>query len=455
MTSASVEAPTASSVPAAGTMSDALARFQTVRDFTNALCEPLTIEDQVIQSMPDASPTKWHLAHTTWFFETFLLVPHLQGYETPDERYNFLFNSYYNSVGEQYSRPDRGLVSRPTVAEVGDYRRHVDAQMRRLLEETGEARADEILPLVEVGLNHEQQHQELLLTDLKHLLSRNPLHPAYQPAKSAAAAPPPVLSWHGFDEGLYHVGAGSQAGGRGFRHGRDFVYDNEEPRHRVFLEPFRVASRPVTCGEYLEFMADGGYERHEFWLSDGWATIQRESWRAPLYWHQKDGEWLQFTLAGLRPVDPDEPVCHLSFFEADAYAHWTGLRLPSEAEWEVAASAVLGSVKAHGDAAPEANFAEEGFFHPRPLGTGDGARGQFLGDVWEWTRSAYSSYPGYRAPAGALGEYNAKFMNNQIVLRGGSCATSRSHIRSTYRNFFPPHARWQFSGLRLAQDGLS
>ncbi|MEM7479659.1 MAG: ergothioneine biosynthesis protein EgtB [Acidobacteriota bacterium] len=425
-----------------------LDRYRQVRAWTETLCEPLATEDYVVQSMADASPAKWHLAHTTWFFETFLLAPHVAQYRSPDERFNFLFNSYYNSVGAQHARPDRGLLSRPTVDEVYAYRHHVDDSMAELIATLGDDEpATTLRGLLEVGLNHEQQHQELMLTDVKHMLSRNPLQPAYGPAAEAggaAANAPGEARWTAFEEGLYAIG--EDAGSDGF------AFDNEGPRHRAFVEAFELADRPVTNGEYLEFMADGGYQRPEFWLSDGWATVRAGNWRAPLYWHSTEDGWRRFSLSGDGPIDPGEPVCHISLYEADAYARWAGGRLPTEAEWEIAAERVFGRPRARGENAPDGNFAESRLFHPRPLPAGS-AHGQMLGDVWEWTRSAYSPYPGYRPPAGALGEYNSKFMNNQTVLRGGSCATPRSHIRTTYRNFFPPAARWQFSGLRLARDG--
>ncbi len=418
-------------------------RFREVRAWTEALCRPLVTEDFVAQSMPDASPVKWHLAHTTWFFETFLLLQR-EGYETPDPRYAHLFNSYYNSLGTPFHRPDRGLITRPTVADVLEYRSSVEQAVLELLDTASDAERREILPLLEVGLNHEQQHQELIVTDLKHLFSRNPLLPVYREenGRDGASEGVPALEWHPFGEDLYEIGHDSSSG---------FAFDNEGPRHRVFVEGFRIASRLVTNGEYLEFMSDRGYERPGLWLSDGWATVEREGWRAPLYWWREDGEWLQYTLAGPRPVRAEEPVCHLSLYEADAYASWAGARLPTEAEWEIAADSRLGVRGATAEADSSANLAESASFHPVPSSAA--RRGQFLGDVWEWTRSPYSPYPGYRAPEGALGEYNAKFMSSQVVLRGGSCATPRSHIRSTYRNFFPPHVRWQFSGLRLARDG--
>ncbi len=420
-----------------------LERYRQVRQWSDVLCEPLETEDYVVQSMPDASPIKWHLAHTTWFFETLALKPHLPGYAPPNRTFEYLFNSYYNSLGKQFSRPQRGLLSRPTVAEVREYRRHVDTRMAELLDGAGDDTLGDLLPVIEVGLNHEQQHQELMLTDLKHMLALNPLHPVYRSEKVAPRTDVPDAVWIEFEEGLHAIG----------HDGRDgFAYDNEGPRHRVFVEAFAIASRLVTAGEYLEFMADDGYERPELWLSDGWAKVESEGLEAPLYWIGDGGDWKQITLAGLRPVRPDEPVCHVSLYEADAYARWAGARLPTEAEWEVAADATLGRTAARGDADPHANFVEEGHYHPRPISDAARAGGQFLGDLWEWTRSAYSPYPGYRPPAGPLGEYNSKFMSSQVVLRGGSCATPRSHIRSTYRNFFAPDKRWQFFGLRLARD---
>ncbi len=441
-----------------------LQRYQSIRSWTETLCDPLIAEDYVVQSMPDASPAKWHLAHTTWFFETLLLVPHLPGYRPLESQYKVLFNSYYNTLGEQFTRSQRGLLSRPSVAEVIDYRHHVDQHMQALLADLGESPQGEILALLEVGLNHEQQHQELMLTDLKHMFSLNPLHPVYRPYSAAPSEAIAELAWHGFEENLHWIGtpvessfddsnADDSIAADSNAADSNFAYDNEGPRHRVFVEAFRIASRLITNGEYLEFMADDGYGRHELWLSDGWATVQEHGWRAPLYWRQEEDGWKSHTLGGLRPIHPEEPVCHVSLYEADAFARWKGARLPSEAEWEVAVAQLLGPGAAVGETADDANFVEDGFYHPRPLAA-EATHGQFLGDVWEWTASAYSSYPGYRPPAGPLGEYNSKFMNNQTILRGGSCATPRSHIRSTYRNFFPPHIRWQFSGIRLAQDGM-
>ena len=437
---------TSSSIGRGESSDPPIERYRAIRSWTEGLTEPLEIEDQVIQSMPDASPTKWHLAHTTWFFETFLLIPHLPGYQTLDPQYAYLFNSYYNTLGKQFFRPHRGLISRPTVAQVMDYRHHVDAHMTHLLSDPPPRILESIAPLLAVGLNHEQQHQELLLTDLKHLLAQNPLHPVYRPVDEDEKTRAPELGWHDVDAGIHCIG---DPGDRGF------AYDNEGPRHRLFIESFRIASRPVTCGEFQAFIADGGYQRPHPWLSNGWAKVQAEGWQAPLYWFREadDAPWQVYTLGGSRLIEPNEPVAHVSLYEADAFARWAGARLPSEAEWEIAADLVLGATAARADTAPGANLVEKEQYHPRPLG--DAGHGQFLGDVWEWTRSAYSPYPGYQPPAGALGEYNAKFMNDQTVLRGGSCATPASHIRTTYRNFFPSDTRWQFSGFRLAQDGGS
>jgi ergothioneine biosynthesis protein EgtB len=410
-------------------------RYQQVRQSTEALCAPLAVEDYVIQSMPDCSPTRWHLAHVSWFFETFLLKPMVAGYQPVDPRYAYLFNSYYNAAGDKYPRPQRGLLSRPTVDEVYRYRKHVDEHVLDLIECAGDDQTPGVAPIVTLGLNHEQQHQELIVTDLKHMLSHNPLHPVYVERSPDAPAESRGIGWIDFAEGVYWIG----------HEGSDFAFDNEEKRHRVFLDAYRLGSRLVTNAEYLRFMDDGGYERPEFWLSMGWATVQQEGWQAPLYWHQlDDAGWSQYTLAGSRPVAPTEPVTHVSYFEADAYARWAGARLPTEVEWEVAAETVP----------IEGNFVESGRFHPQALdsATASGGLAQMFGDVWEWTQSSYSPYPGFQIAPGALGEYNGKFMCNQYVLRGGSCATSQSHIRSTYRNFFPPDARWQFSGVRLAQD---
>jgi ergothioneine biosynthesis protein EgtB len=406
-------------------------RYRDVRETTERLRAPLSAEDCQAQSMDDASPTKWHLAHTTWFFETFVLAPGYPGYRLFRPEFRVLFNSYYQQVGPQHPRPQRGLLSRPSLDEVLAYRAHVDRHVLELLAH-GDGEGKPLTPVIELGLHHEQQHQELVLTDAKHLLGANPLRPAYRPAASAARAAAAPLHWQGYAGGVCEIG---HAGG-------GFAFDNEGPRHRVALEPFALTTRLVTNGEFLEFVADGGYEQPALWLSDGWAAIQARGWRAPLYWEMRDGAWWQFTLGGTRPVVREEPLCHVSLYEADAYATWAGARLPTEAEWELAASAVP----------VEGNLLDSGELHPTPARSGDDMQ-QLFGDVWEWTRSAYAPYPGYRPLAGALGEYNGKFMCNQVVLRGGSCATPAAHIRATYRNFFPPDARWQFSGLRLARDG--
>jgi ergothioneine biosynthesis protein EgtB len=414
------------------------ARFARVRAATEALAEPLSPEDCAAQSMTDASPVKWHLAHTSWFFETFVLERAVPGYEPFHSDFRVLFNSYYNTVGEQHARPERGLVTRPGLGEVRAYRRHVDAHVAPLL---ADGLALELAEVVEIGLHHEQQHQELVLTDLLHLFSCNPLAPAYRrrgPDGSGGPRPdakPTPLRWHEHPGGLVEIGHA----------GPGFAFDNEGPRHAVHLVPFALASRLVTNGEYRAFMEDGGYERPELWLSDGWAKLQAEGWRAPLYWREVEGAWQQLGLEGLREVDPDEPVCHVSHYEADAYATWAGARLPTEAEWEAVAAEVP----------VEGNFVESGVLAPAGApqpGDPEGLPVQLFGDCWEWTASPYVAYPGYAPPPGALGEYNGKFMANQMVLRGGSCATPASHVRASYRNFFYPDARWQWSGIRLARD---
>jgi ergothioneine biosynthesis protein EgtB len=409
-----------------------LVRYQEVRRCTEGLCAGLEVDDFGVQSMPDVSPAKWHLAHTSWFFETFVLADSLPSYRPFHLRFGYLFNSYYNAVGDRQPRERRGHLSRPTVREVFAYRASVDEHMAALLGGLGDGRLAHLAPVVELGLHHEQQHQELLLTDIKHVFASNPLRPVYReraPAAASAAAP---VRWVTFPAGVRRLGY----------EGPGFAFDNETPRHRAFVEAFQLADRPATCGEYLAFMEAGGYHRPELWLSDGWTACRREGWSAPLYWERQDGSWQTMTLAGLRPVDEAEPVCHVSYYEADAFARWSGARLPTEAEWETAAER----------ATPGGNFLESGTFHPRPAGAPNGELTQMLGDVWEWTASPYVAYPGFRPAAGALGEYNGKFMCNQLVLRGGSCATPASHIRTTYRNFFPPEARWQFSGIRLAKD---
>jgi ergothioneine biosynthesis protein EgtB len=416
-------------------------RYQQVRCFTEQLCEPLITEDYVIQSMPDVSPTKWHIAHVSWFFETFLLTWADPEYPSYHPQFAYLFNSYYNAVGPRHCRPKRGLISRPTVEETYEYRHYVDEHMLALLDTLDEQRLVEAAPRVTLGLHHEQQHQELMLMDIKHVFSQNPLYPVYAERKAASIATVPPLEWIPFPEGVYWIG--HEGPGYSFD---SFAFDNEGPRHREFLQPFRLASRLTTNGDYLQFMADGGYERPEFWLSDGWAEVQTQGWKAPFYWEQQDSEWWLMTLNGLRKVDPAEPVCHVSYYESDAFARWSGARLPTEAEWEVAS-----------DGMPiTGNFVESQRYHPSALtgavSVGDGTLRQMFGDVWVWTQSSYAAYPGYHPAPGALGEYNGKFMCDQYVLRGGCCATSASHMRRTYRNFFPASARWPFTGIRLANN---
>lgn len=436
MTTEALTSSTAVLDPLDKTNSAAIAgRYRVVRQVTESLCEPLVAEDYVVQTMTDISPTKWHLAHVSWFFETFILNPHARGYKPLHPQYAYIFNSYYVQAGERHSRDQRGYLSRPTVEDVYTYRAYVDEHMFGLLETASEAKMLELAPLIEIGLQHEQQHQELLLTDIKHVFSVNPLCPIYHPQKAQPKAPVPALAWVPFEEGLYEIGHDTD----------DFFYDNEGPRHRHFLGAYELANRQVTNGEYLAFMEAGGYETPELWLSEGWVTRQEQSWTAPFYWTKRDGRWDVFTLAGLLEVEPDEPVCHVSYFEADAYARWAGARLPTEQEWEIAARTVP----------IQGNFVENGHFHPVPAGASGTEVGpllQIYGNVWEWTRSPYAPYPGYEPQPGALGEYNGKFMCNQFVLRGGSCVTSITHIRPTYRNFFPPDACWQFMGIRLAKD---
>ena len=412
-----------------------LARFREVRNFTTALSTNLEPEDCVVQSMPDVSPTKWHVAHTTWFFETFILKKWIPDYRSEIPEYAYLFNSYYNAAGDMHRRDLRGLISRPTVKEARRYRSSIDSYVDNLLSDADEKLLDDIEPLLILGIHHEQQHQELLVTDIKHVFAQNPLYPVFRERK-ASIVPAEVapMQFVDFEETIVEIGHG----------GAGFSYDNEGPRHRALIPGFSLASRPVTNGEFLEFMEADGYVRPEFWLSLGWMTVNEQRWQAPLYWVKRDGVWWNFTLSGFRLVDENEPVTHVSYFESDAYANWSGTRLPTEFEWERAAL----------DCPIEGNFVENERFHPQPSAAlkQDRHLHQMFGDVWEWTRSAYSPYPGYRAAPGALGEYNGKFMCNQYVLRGGSCATSHSHIRRTYRNFFQPEKRWQFTGIRLARD---
>jgi ergothioneine biosynthesis protein EgtB len=415
--------------------SDQLAAdYQEIRFCTEKLCAPLETEDYVIQSMPDCSPIKWHLAHTTWFLETFLLMPHSPAYRPFHPQFGYLFNSYYNAVGSRWPRSQRGLLSRPTVAEVFRYRHYVDEHVAQVLRPANLESAPELADLVVLGLNHEQQHQELMLTDLKHAWAANLLHPVYREAPAEAGSHPP-LTWVGFSGGVFSLG----------HSGAGFAFDNEGPRHQILLQDYQLASRPVLNKEFKAFMDDGGYSRPELWLSDGWAVRQERGWSAPLYWADQDREWFVATLGGYRPLNLAEPVSHVSYYEADAYARWSGGRLPTEAEWERAA-----------DRMPVVGHFLEGWrFHPAATVSADdhGPLHQLYGDVWQWTASPYVGYPGYVPPSGALGEYNGKFMCNQLVLRGASCGTPRGHARKTYRNFFPPDARWQFTGVRLARDG--
>jgi ergothioneine biosynthesis protein EgtB len=401
-------------------------QYQQVRQVSEQICQPLAIEDYTIQSMPDVSPPKWHLAHTTWFFETFLLLPYLPGYLVFHPQFGYLFNSYYEAVGARHPRHQRGILSRPTVAEVYDYRAYVDRAMIELLAILTEQ--PQLADLIRLGLHHEQQHQELLLTDIKHILALNPLHPVYrdnlQPDLEPANS---KFEWLAYPGGLYSIGHA----------GTEFAFDNESPRHQVYLQDYKLGNRLVTNGEYLEFIQAGGYQEAKYWLAEGWATVQSQQWQAPLYWELIAQSWSVMTLGGLRSLDLHSPVCHVSFYEADAYATWKGKRLPTEAEWEIATV----------DLPLVGNFLDSDYLHPVPA---ENLHHQFFGDVWEWTQSAYLPYPGFQIAAGAIGEYNGKFMCNQMVLRGGSCVTSIDHLRSTYRNFFPPSTRWQFSGIRLA-----
>ena len=415
-------------------------RFKQVRGQTERLIEPLTAEDCQLQSMPDASPAKWHLAHLTWFFETFVLERFEPRFKPFDAGFRVLFNSYYNGVGARHPRPQRGLISRPSLDEVLAYRAQVDARVLEVIARAGEADHAELAQLIDLGLHHEQQHQELLLTDIQHALSFNPQHPAYARHWPLTSTAPQPLRWHAYEGGL--VAHGFDAGLDG-----EFAFDNETPRHPVYVASFELASRLVTNGEMMAFMADGGYRRPERWLSMGWDWVQAGQRQLPLYWQGEAGNYQHFTLQGLLEVDPNTPACHLSYFEADALARWAGTRLPTEFEWELAARQLPES------SAKPGNFVEMAAFHPLPQQqVSRDAPAQMLGDAWEWTQSNYNPYPGYQPWEGVVGEYNGKFMCNQFVLRGGSCATPQSHIRASYRNFFPPDAQWQFSGVRLARD---
>lgn len=405
------------------------AYYQQVRQTSEQICKPLEIEDYVVQSMPDASPLKWHLAHTSWFFEAFILVRDLKGYRVFNPKYDYLLNSYYQSLGERVPATQRGTLSRPTVAEVYRYRAYVDEAMQSLMAEN--AGNPELESLIILGLNHEQQHQEFLFTNIKHIFGNNPLRPVYNanlPTANAASLVK-AIDWLQYPAGLYEIGYD----------GQEFAFDNEQPRHRTYLQEYCLASRLVTNGEYLEFIEAGGYDHPDYWLSEAWKAANYQNWQAPLYWEKIDGDWWLMTLGGMRPLNESEPVCHVSFYEADAYARWAGKRLPTEAEWEVSTE----SVPVGG------NLLETGMLHPAPATDSD-RPDQLFGDVWEWTNSTHNPYPGYRLEAGIVGEYNGKLMCNRLVLRGGSCVTPQSHIRPTYRNFYPPSTRWQFSGIRLA-----
>jgi ergothioneine biosynthesis protein EgtB len=434
LSSPSVEADLKS--PAARSKPSLEARLHGSRSLSLALAMPLSDEDQTVQAMEDASPTKWHLAHTTWFYEAFVLRGHLPGYRPFSDAFDYCFNSYYEAKGDRHPRPRRGLLTRPSAAEVRDYRAHVDAALGRLFSEVIAAEpSDPVGALIELGINHEQQHQELLLTDILSLFAANPLRPAYRQPQSRPEAilAPSEPSWVSVDGGIHAIG----------HDGNGFSYDNEGPRHEVLLRPFRLADRCVTNGDWLAFLEDGGYRDPLLWLADGWTTVKTQGWEAPGYWESRDGTWHQMTLEGLLPVDRRAPVAHVSYFEANAFARWAGKRLPTEFEWEVASAGY----------APDGNDLGTNALRPRPAKpAGEGRLSQLFGDVWEWTASAYQPYPGYRAAPGGIGEYNGKFMVSQQVLRGGSCATPGGHVRATYRNFFFPHQRWQFMGLRLAED---
>lgn len=420
--------------PSSRELEHLLARYRHIRARSEQLCAPLEVEDYGVQSMADVSPPKWHLAHVSWFFEAFILHPFLHAYRALDARYDHLFNSYYQTHGTPFPRASRGVLSRPTVAEVYRYRQHIDLAMETLLLNPPPEQASEIARRLELGVQHEQQHQELLLMDIKHILAQNPLRPVYRhDLRPLTATQPAPLHWHRYPGGVRHIG----------HRGAGFAFDCEQPRHRVFVDDFQLASRPVSNGEYAAFIHDGGYRQSALWLADGWSVIQQAGWQAPLYW-QRDGDaWMEFTLGGLRELDPHAPVCHLSYFEAEAFAAWAGARLPSEQEWEVAAQD-----QPH----PQGNFVERDYLQPVAADGHDDGPSQLYGDVWEWTGSAYRPYPGFQPLGGSLGEYNGKFMSGQMVLRGGCCATPEPHIRSTYRNFFYPSMRWQFAGLRLAKE---
>jgi ergothioneine biosynthesis protein EgtB len=411
-------------------------RLAVARARSLALAAPLTPEDQQAQSMPDASPTKWHLAHTTWFFETFVLAPHAAGFAPFDPAFGYLFNSYYEAVGPRHPRPARGLLTRPTLARVVEWRARTDEALAKLIAASSDESLAAFAPMIELGLNHEEQHQELILMDALHLLSLNPLAPAYASADAPAPVRSSPLGWRAFPGGLIEIGHAGPTVNKGF------AFDNETPRHKVWIEDYEIADRLVTNGEFREFVDAGGYREPRYWLSDGWAWVAANAIEQPMYWRRGEDGWHEFTLRGLIPLDPARPVAHLSHFEADAYARFRGARLPTEAEWENAAR--------HAAISP-ANFLDSSALVAKGAG-GEGGLRQMFGDLWEWTGSAYSPYPGFVAAAGAVGEYNGKFMSGQMVLRGGCCATPAGHTRATYRNFFYPHQRWMFSGVRLARD---
>jgi len=407
-------------------------RYTSVRRASETICQPLAPDDYGLQAMPDVSPAKWHLAHSSWFFETFLLKPFLSDYRPFHPQFEFLFNSYYQQVGAPFARAQRGLLSRPTTQEIFSYRAHIDAAMLDLFACVNETHWAEVAARATLGCHHEEQHQELLLTDIKYNFAINPLRPAYRnDLPMTTASTTQALDWIEQPGGVLEIG----------HDGNGFAFDNEGPRHRLLLSSYALGTRLITNGEYLAFIEAGGYQRSEYWLADGWRTACQQAWQAPLYWEKIDARWWLFTLSGMRVLNEHEPTCHVSFYEADAYARWAGKRLPTEAEWEIVSRrAVI-----------DGNLRESGYLHPTPVA--DARRpAQLFGDVWEWTGSAYSAYPGYRSSAGALGEYNGKFMVNQLVLRGGSCVTPAAHIRASYRNFFYPTDRWQFSGIRLADD---
>lgn len=406
-------------------------KFKEVRGFTEYLVEPLETEDLVIQAMENTSPTKWHLAHTSWFFETFVFKKYSSSFKSLHPQYAYLFNSYYLQTGVPFKRSSRGLLSRPTVKEVFAYRTYVNEQMNNFINNCDAKTWEDAAKVIEIGMNHEQQHQELILTDIKYLLAQNPLLPVYREKPTIKKTSVKPINWIAFKEGVIEIG----------NEGNEFTYDNEHPKHKTFVQNFKLANRLITNGEYLEFINDDGYKRSELWLDEGWAKVNSEEWEAPLYWFIRDGNWMNYTFSGVREIDLNEPVTHISYFEADAFARWKGARLPTEQEWEHAC----------GNRPIEGNFVDNKEFHPVPLSKSEEHLAQMFGDVWEWTSSSYNAYPGYEPLPGALGEYNGKFMANQYVLRGGSCATSKSHIRKTYRNFFHTNARWQFTGIRLAK----